>query len=336
MTLGDIATFCTETVGDTSSPMLDYARRAARLKYATLYDAHAWRESFRVLEAQPIDPALGGIIFLPFDAEEVIFLSLSRDAVNYSRLNYRERNWIELHHAPLFTLPGNLAWYYRSENLAWPYLNPGKFTFTTSGLSPFNVYIEGKDTNGYPVNESFILNAIQQPDGTILPSSIQTLNSYSMVTSLSKEGGVLSVSTENPITSTPVMLLAGTSALVFSQFNLYPVPLWKNTDGSPIQYFFRTQVKLKADPLDNDQSVPRISHIWDALIEFTLSALYRRVHQVTKAQAAEQSAMQHVQAAVNVEKNQSENFQQVVPTIYDTGSYIDGDGCAVSSAIPFG
>ena len=55
-------------------------------------------------------------------------------------------------------------------------------------------------------------------------------------------------------------------------------------------------------------SVPRISHIWDALIEFTLSSLYTRARNLTKADSREQKAIQHVQAAVNVEKNQSESF----------------------------
>jgi hypothetical protein len=100
----------------------------------------------------------------------------------------------------------------------------------------------------------------------------------------------------------------------------------------------QTQVKLKADALDNDMSVPRISHIWDALIEFTLSALYTRARQLTKADAREQKAIQHVQAAVNVEKNQSENRQQVVPTMYESGDYLGyyGTGTYVTSAYPFG
>jgi hypothetical protein len=336
-TLSEIAQFCCETTGDTSSPMLDYAKRAVRLKYATLYDAHAWRESMRTLEAQPIDPSLGGIIFLPFDAEEVIFLSLSRDAVNYSRLIYRERDWIERNRAPLWSLPGYLPWFYRAENLAWPYLNPGKFTFTTSELSPFNVYIEGNDTNGHAVSETFIVNAAQQPNGNIIPMSVQTANAYSKVFSLSKTSGSVTIQTEQPVTGAQTIVLpAANSELVFSQFVLYPQLIWTDQNGAPIPYVYRTQVKLKPDTLDNDQSVPRISHIWDALIEFTLSALYTRLRQLSKADSREQKAIAHVQAAVNVEKNQSESRQQVVPTIYETGDYLGPAGLPVTSATPFG
>ena len=103
MTIADIANHCAETVGDTSSEMVEYAKRAVRIQYSVIYKAHAWQESMRTLDAQPIDPSLGGSIFLPFDAEIVIFLSLSRDGVNYTRLNYRERDWIER------TVPGQYS-----------------------------------------------------------------------------------------------------------------------------------------------------------------------------------------------------------------------------------
>ena len=88
--------------------------------------------------------------------------------------------------------------------------------------------------------------------------------------------------------------------------------------GSPIPYSVNAQVKLRPDTLDNDMSVPRISHIWDALIEFTLSALVHSCAEFDKSRLPRaESDCQHVQAAVQVEKNQSESFQQVVPTIYD-------------------
>jgi hypothetical protein len=186
---------------------------------------------------------------------------------------------------------------------------------------------------GYPVNESFSLNAIQQSDGTIIPSSVSTLNSYSAVFSLSKTQGTLKVQADFPLN--PVILSPGSSDLVFSQFVLYPPPVFLSQNSNPIPYWFRTQVKLKADPLDNDQSVPRISHIWDALIEFTMAALFVRTRQLAKADNREQKAIQHIQAAVNVEKNQSESRQQVIPVIYEQGSYIDR-GSVVSSTYPFG
>ena len=334
MTVSDIAQFCCETVGDISSEMLDYAKRAIRLKYQTLYDAHAWRESMRTYDI-PLDPALNGAFFLPYDAEEVIFLKLSRDGINFMRINYRERDWIERVWATtLYSLPGNYPLYYRAENLAWPYFNPGKFTFTTTYTSPFNVYIEGKDSSNNPINESFILNAAVQPDGTIVPMSVTTVNAYQIVTSLSKDGGDLKI--QDAATGNPIILPAASSHLVFTQFVLFPPLIWTNQDGSPIPYAVQTQVKLKADSLDNDMSVPRISHIWDALIEFTLSSLYTKARQLTKADSREQKAIQHVQAAVNIEKNQSENRQQVIPTMYEEGDYLGERYRYVTSATPFG
>jgi hypothetical protein len=335
MTLGELIEFTCETVGDTSSEMQDFARRAARLKYGVLYDSHAWRESMRTYDIV-LDSMLNGSFFLPYDAEEVIFLKLSRDGVNFTRLNYRERNWIErVAGYSLYSLPGNLPFYYRAENLAWPYINPGKFTFTTSFASPFNVYIEGKDASNNPISESFILNGATQANGTIIPMSVQTANSYQIVTSLSKDGGNLSVFDE--ATGTPIIIPEASSHLVFSQFVLYPPLIWNDQNNVPIPYAVRTQVKLKADTLDNDMSVPRISHIFDALVEFTLSALYTRSRQLSKGDAREQKAIAHVQAAVQVEKNQAEHYQQAIPVVYESGEYMDREsGTYVTSATPFG
>ena len=333
MTVQDIAEFCCESVGDISSEMQDYAKRAIRLKYQTLYDAHSWREARRIYNIA-LDPNLNGALFLPYDAEEVIFLKLSRDGVNFTRLNYRERDWIERVGGNQYSLPGNIPLFYRDENTAWPYINPGKFTFTTTFASPFNVYIEGKDALNNPINESFILNASTQPDGTIIPMSVITANAYQVVTSLSKDGGDLRIQDE--ATGNPLVLPAASSSLIFSQFVLYPPLIWNDQLGVPIPYTVQTQVKLKADTLDNDMSVPRISHIWDALIEFTLSSLYTKARNLTKADAREQKAIAHVQAAVNIEKNQSEFHQQVVPTIYEQGDYLGCGSGYVTSSHPFG
>jgi hypothetical protein len=316
---------------------VEFAKTAIRLKYKTLYDAHAWRESMRVFNIT-LDPSLNGVFFLPYDAEEMIFVKLSRDGVNYTRLNYRERDWIERVWATtLYSLPGNFPFYYRSENLAWPYAGPGQLTFTTSDLTPFTAFIEGKDYNGNPLSESFILNGTLQADGiTVTPGVVTTKGVYKFVTSLSKDSGNLTVS--DSASGKTIGLGQAASQLIFSQYVLYPPLIWNDPDGTVIPYSVQCQAKLKPDTLDNDMSVPRISHIWDALIEFTLSALYTRARQLTKADAREQKAIQHVQAAVNVEKNQSENRQQVVPTVYETGDYLGlyGHGTYATSSYPFG
>ena len=334
MTVADIATFACQTTGDISSDAYDFAKRAIRLKYATLYDAHNWRESMRTYDIV-LDPNLNGSLFLPYDAEEVIFLKLSRDGVNFMRINYRERDWIERVWATtLYSLPGNYPLYYRAENLAWPYIGAGQITFSTSDLSPFNVFIEGKDYNGNPVNEAFVLNASLLPDGiTVVPQSVSTVNLYKTVLSLSKDGGTLTVTDGNGMA---IVMSGERSSFTFSQFVLFPPLVWTDQTGAPIPYTVQTQVKLKADALDNDMSVPRISHIWDALVEFTLSALYTRARQLTKADSREQKAIQHVQAAVNVEKNQSESRQQVIPTMYEEGDYLGERYRYVTSATPFG
>jgi hypothetical protein len=324
LTIADLASFAAETTGDISSEALDYAKRAIRLKYATLYDSHNWRESMRVLDGMLLDPTLRGVFFLPYDAEEVIFCSMSYDGINYIRLNYRERDWIERFTYPAFNLPGNTPWFYRAENLAWPYPNPGKFTFSTNNPSPFTLYIAGKDANNFPIAESFILQGITNtpnPPGTV---SITTVNSYASVTVLSKDVTTANVTIQAQALAAPLVMPPGATELVFTQLVLQPPPIGTNPDGSPLSIYIRTQVKLKPDSLDNDYSVPRISHIWDALMSFTTGALWKRMGQINKFNNEEGIAMKHVQAAINVEKNQSEFSQQAVPVTYETGDYLRG------------
>ena len=250
------------------------------------------------------------------------------------RLSYRERDWVERFVAPAFVLPGNWPWFHRSENLAWPYLNPGQFTFTTTNKAPFTLYIKGRDVNNFPQAESFILQGITNPDNSVTPVSVTTANQYQWVTVLSKDV------TDTPVTVTAsgqtLSMSPGVTEFVFTQIVLYPQPLFTNPDGSTRNIYVRTQFKLKPDILDNDYSVPRISSIWDALVSFVTAAMYRRLQQVAKAQASEQEAMGHIQAAVNKEKNQAEFRQQAVPTVYETGSYIDGWWWKADSANPFG
>jgi hypothetical protein len=323
MTVSDIASFACETTGDISSEALDYAKRALKLKYATLYDAHNWRESMRVSDPLVLDPTANGAIFLPYDAEEVIFCSLSYDGLNFIRLTYRERDWIERFGGAQITLPGNTPWFYRSENLAWPSFSPGHFTFTTTDKSSFELYIRGIDQNGYPASDDFLMQGTVNTDGTVTPSSVTTVNFYKYVTNLSKGPTSVPLTIHADNYSTNIVIPPSVSELVFTQFVLAPPPVFTNPDGSARQVWVRTMVKLKPDALDNDMSVPRISHIWDALICFVTGTMYKRLGQVGKSQAEEQAAMGHVAAAVNVEKNQSEMRQQAVPAAYESGNYLD-------------
>lgn len=334
MTIAQIAQYAAETTGDISSDALAYAKRAIRLKYDTLYIAHAWREAMRVID-RTLDPTLNGVLFLPYDAQEVVFLSLSYDGRSYVRLNYRERDWIERFAGTSFSTPGSTPWFYRGENLAWPRTGCGRLTFTTANKSQFSVRVEGRDANGFPQGESFSLQGIINPDNTVTPISISTSVSYKYVTSLSKDVTDVPLQIIDEVNPSPIQMPAGMTELVFTQIVLCPAPLFTDSNGNPWPVSVRVQVKLKPDSLDNDYSVPRISSIWDALVAFTTGAMYRRLQQVGKAQASEQEAMQHIQAAVNQEKNQAEFHQQVVPIQYESGNYLDG-GFDPSSSMPFG
>jgi hypothetical protein len=338
MTVLDIASFASETVGDISDEMMNFARRAIRLKYQTLYDAHAWRESMRVLEGYPLDPTLNGVLFLPYDCEEVIFLSLSYDGNNYTRLSYRERDWMERFGTRYLTVPGSIPAYYRAENLAWPYLNPGQLTFTSYDPSIFTLFISGLDQNGNLVQETYKVEAVVNPDNTVNPAVVTTANSFSQINVLSKgiTAQPLQIGAQFPPLVPPASMPPGMSELMFTQLVLYPAPVLVSQNGLPIQMVYRTQVKLKADTLDSDSSTPRISHITDALIEFTLAALYKKSRQLAKSDSCEQKAIAHIQAAVQIEKNQSEMRQQAVPVFYDSGDYLATGYVRASSSYPWG
>jgi hypothetical protein len=342
----DIVRFAAETVGDVSDEMMDFGRRALRLKYQTLYDAHLWRESLRVVNAQ-LDSSLGGVFFLPYDTEEVIFLSISYDGTNFKRLNYRERDWIERNTGMRNFLPGGTPNYHRAENLAWPYfasgggLGPGKFTFTSYDTGIFTLFIAGTDaTTGSMVNETYKVQAIVNPsDKSVNPAIVTTVHSFSQVTALSKgiTNQPLLVQPQFPPGSAPISMPPGLSELIFTQLVLFPPPVLLDPNtGQPVTIYVRLQVKLKADTLGSDFSVPRISHIVDGLTEFTLAAMYKKSRQLSKSDSCEQKAIAHIQAAVQVEKNQSEMRQQVVPEVYEVGNYMLDNYYRVTSAYPFG
>ena len=334
MTVSEISDFCCRTIGDTSSDMQDFAKLAIRLKYQTLYDGHDWRETHRVINIS-LDPNLNGVFFIPADTEELIWLKLSYDGINYRRIPYRERDWIERATDGNVQTPYYRPIYYRMENLAWPYLNPGKLTFTTSDLASFTIHVEGLDQNGNGAAEDFLMLAT--PGSVVIPGSVQTKTSFSKVLVLSSGSGNVTVFGENPSTLT-IKVPAAQSESIYSQFGFWPNPFQTDPNtGLPLPAWVQCEVKLKPDTLGDDNSVPRISHIWDCLIEYTLSSLYTRTRQLQKADAREQKAIAHFQAAINVEKSQSEFRQQAYPTVYDTGSYLDGRHDAwPTSSYPWG
>jgi hypothetical protein len=340
-TVLDIVKFSAQTVGDISDEMMDFGKRALRLKYQTIYDAHLWRESMRVIMST-LDPALGGVFFLPYDTEEVIFFSISNNnGISWTRMNYRERDWTERHaNGALVGLPGSISTYYRAENVAWPYFGPGKFTFTSYDTGIFTLFISGTDVNGTLVSETYKMQAIVNPsDKTVNPAVVTTTNSYQQVNTLSKgiTNAPLLVVPQFPVgSSTPISVPPGLSELVFTQLVLTPAPVMIDSSGQPIVFPVRLQVKLKADSLGSDYSVPRLSHIVDALTEFTLASMYKKGRQLNKADSCEQKGIAHIQAAVQVEKSQSETRQQVIPYIYEYGDYLHDNLARVSSSYPWG
>ena len=309
MTVADIADYCTQTVGDTDQDTVAFAKQAIRLRYQLLYAAHSWQESIKSFTLPGVTDT--DTFFLPIDCELIVFVVPTVNGVKYSRLAYREQDWIQQNASigPYQTNFGPIpCYYYRSSNLALPSLNPGVLSFGVLDTSSINIYVAGEDANGNPLSEKMSV-ATASPG---VPSTPSTTNSYALVKTLSKDVSTYPV-TITATDGTAAIMSPGTTELVYTRGVMWP-PLQGTVD-------LLVGAKLRADTLEDDMSVPRVSRLWNALISFTNAALYKRQRQLSKAQAESQDGMQIVQAAVSEEKNQSAFRQQVVPQIYDGNFY---------------
>jgi hypothetical protein len=79
----------------------------------------------------------------------------------------------------------------------------------------------------------------------------------------------------------------------------------------------RIGAKLKIDPLLNDNSVPRISGLFDALYYFTRAAVKSRQKQGDGEASDSQMANQMFIQAKQAELAQMAAFQQIVPKVFD-------------------
>jgi hypothetical protein len=306
MNLGEIVDFCCSTVGDIDQDSQDFARQAVRLRYQLLYGAHLWQESIQGFTVSIADT---DTFFLPLDSELIVFVVPVINGYKYPRLNYRERDWIEQNASASFS-PAPF-YFYRAPNRAMPTLAPGSLTFAVLDTTPINIYAAGKDTSGKSVAEKFLIST--STPGT--PATPVSAKSYSELTTISKDRSTYPVVVTAQDGTVATMSPAATE-LVFTVGKLWPA-----LSGSADLW---VGAKLRADTLDDDMSVPRISRLWNPLLSFTIAALYKRQRQLGKAQSEFQEASQMVQAAVGEEKNQAAFRQQVVPVIYEP-SVLPGD-----------
>ena len=323
MTISDLSNYATQTVGDIDADSVAYAKQAARLRYQILYGAHLWQESIQDYSFTLADT---DTFWLPLDAELIVWVVPFINNVKYSKLAYRERDWIETHAAigPYFTNYGPIpCYFYRAPNVALPSANPGAIILSVLDTTPVTIYLAGTDSSGNQVSES-LLASTSLPGTPAMPVS---KNTYSKLLTLSK-----SVST-NPVTvtaadGTTAQMSPGQTELVFTQGVMWP-PL----QGSATFYI---GAKLRADRLENDMSVPRVSRLWNILLSYTVAELLKRQRQWGKAQAMSQEALQLIEAAVKEEKNQASFRQQVVPQVYDGNFFPWGSAQYPTTTYPWG
>jgi hypothetical protein len=312
VTTGEIIEFVCATAGDIDDDSKDFARSAIRLRYQLLYGAHLWQES---IESSTVAVADTDTFFLPGDCELIVFVTIGG-----KRLAYREADWIQQNAASASAQ--SPSYFYRAPNLALPTLVAGALTFTVKDTTPINIYVSGTDTAGKLLSEKLLASTTSPST----PATPVTTNSYTQVTTLSKDPSSYPVGVQAADGSSAEMAPSARDS-VFTRGTLWPA-VSGNAD-------LAVGAKLRADLLEDDMSVPRISRLWNPLIGFTLAALYKRQRQLSKAQAETQDAMQMVQAAISEEKNQAAFRQQVVPVAYD-GNVFPWDVVTSSSSNPWG
>ena len=318
MTIGEIVDFTTSTVGDIDDDTKDFARKAIRLRYQLLYGAHAWQEA---IQPYTITITNTDTFYLPIDCELIVWVTPSISGVRQRPLAYRERDWIE--HNALYTASASVPLYfYRAPNAALPSSSPGALSFVVQDTGPINIYIAGKDASGNPLSEKLAVNTTTPSN----PARPVSANTYASVTTLSKDVSVYPVSVTAG-DGTSATLSPGMTELVYTAGVVWPA-----LSGS---LDLNVGAKLRADTLEDDMSVPRISRLWNALIGFTNAALYKRQRQLSKAQAETADAQQIVQAAVNEEKNQAAFRQQCIPAIYDGNFLAESTVTGPTSSWPF-
>jgi hypothetical protein len=323
MTIGEIADLCSKTVGDIDQDTVAFAKQAIRMRYQLLYASHNWQESIAGFQFNLADT---DTFWLPLDAELIIWVVPFINGIKYSKLAYRERDWIEQHAAigPYFSNYGPIpSYFYRAPNVALPSVNAGTLSFRVLDTSPISIYVAGKDTNGNPTSEKF--SASTATPGT--PSQPSSHNTYSVVSTISKDVSAFPV-TVSATDGSSATMSPGQTSLVFTQGTMWPPLVGSGT--------FYVGAKLRADTLEDDLSVPRVSRLWNILISYTNAALLKRQRQWGKAQAETQEALQLVSSAVNEEKNQAAFRQQVVPASYDGNFFPWGSAAYPTTTYPWG
>jgi hypothetical protein len=309
-----ISDFATATVGDIDEDSVAFAKKSIRLRYQLLYGAHNWVEAQKRVTVGPYSNT--GDFYLPLDCELILYV-VPMYGPNPSdrgvRLAYAEQDWLD-------TWAGGLAggyaprYFYRGPNVALPTSNVGSLSFSVKDTSPIAIYVAGEDANGNPLSERLIANTTDPST----PARPVSTNSYSVVTTLSKDISVYPVGVTAG-DGTTASIGAQSTELVYTKGTVFPA-----IGANPVS--LNVGVKLRADILDDDHAVPRVSRLWNPLLSFTIAALYKRQRQLAKAQAEVQDAQAMIQAAVSEEHNQAAFRQQAVPTNYDAVPYPDDQG----------
>ena len=323
MTIAEIADLTTKTVGDIDQDTVAFAKQAIRMRYQLLYAAHNWQEAIQGFQINLTDT---DSFWLPVDSELIMWVVPFINGIKYSRLAYRERDWIEQNAAigPYFTNYGPIpCYFYRAPNTALPTTDAGAVTFSVLDTSPVEIYLAGKDATGNQVSERFLVST-SMPGTASQPVS---QNIYTLVTTISKGLSVHPVDV-TAADGTSARMSPTQSDLVFTQGTLWPPLVGSGT--------FYVGAKLRADLLDDDLSVPRVSRLWNILISYTTAALLKRQRQFGKAQTETQEALQLIQSAVNEEKNQASYRQQVVPQQYDGNFFPWGSAQYPTTTYPWG
>ncbi len=237
------------------------------------------------------------------------------------RAEYRELGWIQAN-APGLQLQ-NLnavvpAYYWQDQTLGVPQIVivPGTLTFSVqnAGGDSCTITIHGLVTD--PVSGQ---QFEQEEALAINVSSAQTVNpvnQFTQVWSCNKTTGISRITVMANGTSQYVMMPRAED-FKFSQFLFAPIP------KTPWIWLPRLKIRCPDENFLLPTDSPIIRNLEDALLAGTQGDLLERQRQYSKANMKQQEAAALEDEAWKLQTEQSENFQQITPEIYDY-TRIDG------------
>lgn len=291
MTLSEYVDLVCTKMHRTDSASLENCKKYIRLRYKTIYDSRAWRDTQIPLGTT-------------FAAEQVKILPYIVDTV----IGCRWGTNIKLNNDQLWTVltidPSRFNEVgdpvsYSIISPSGVLLSPGgsKINIQTTDSSPnFRVSIYGTKSNE-EVSETISITG---------SSAVESVNQYDEIFVLSKSDKNHNISVRRTDTSAQILYLKSyEQERKHQRIHFHSTPI----NSSPAIVL----CKKKMNPLRNDEDAPELSGIDTALLAYAMADMLEDQRHYSKAVSKFQEAALAEKMMVEMEKEQSENTVRVIP-----------------------